>query len=119
MPYDPQTQSKYEQIVAQLANEPGVSFPEKTPGKGRPFGSNALHVNGKIFCMVDRRSRFVVKLPHEKVQALLLDGTGAPFTMGKARWTKEWVVLVAGTEDQWLEFARLALDFVRKSAVTP
>ena len=106
------TQEIYEGLVAELMKEPGVTFPVAEPGKRKPFGSNALHVNGKIFCMVDRRGRFVVKLPAREVEALLADGRGAPFEMGKARWAKEWVVLVSGTEETWSFRAREAMAFV-------
>ncbi len=40
------------------------------------------------------------------------DGRGARFEMGNARWMKEWVCLMPGTEDKWPVFAREALDFV-------
>ncbi len=111
---DAQTAEVYERLVAELTREPGVTFPRSQPGARNTFGSNALHVNGKIFCMVDARGRFVVKLPQDLVQALLADGRGARFEMGKARWMKEWVVLVPGTEALWHDFARQALGFVRQ-----
>ena len=107
------SQNIYGSIVTDLTKEPGVTFPAAEPGKRKPFGSNALHVNDKIFCMVDRLGRFVVKLPATEVSALLADGRGAPFEMGKARWAKEWVVLVPGTEETWPARARQALVFVQ------
>jgi hypothetical protein len=107
------TQEIYRQLVKELTKEPGVTFPVQEPGARKAFGTNALHVNDKIFCMVDSRGRFVVKLPAAQETALLADGRGAPFEMGKARWAKEWVVLVEGTEIDWPGRAREALAFVR------
>jgi hypothetical protein len=107
------TQELYALLVKELTKEPGVTFPVQEPGERKSFGTNALHVNDKIFCMVDSRARFVVKLPATQVQSLLADGRGAPFEMGKAKWAKEWVVLVEGTENDWPSRAREALSFVR------
>lgn len=107
------TQELYAHLVKELTKEPGVTFPVQEPGARKSFGTNALHVNGKIFCMVDSRGRFVVKLPAGEVSALLAGGRGSPFEMGKAKWAKEWVVLVEGTENDWPDRAREALAFVR------
>jgi len=108
-----ETQDIYERLVKELTKEPDVTFPVAESGTRKKFGANALHVNGKIFCMVDSMGRFVVKLPAAEVTALLGDGRGAPFEMGKARWAKEWVVLVPGTEEAWPSRAREAMAFVR------
>ena len=109
---DSRTTEVFDKIVAQLLGTPGVSYPPAEPGPARGFGSKALKVNGKIFAMVDSRGRFVVKLPHPRVVELMTDGRGASFEMGNARWMKEWVCLVPGTEDQWADLAREALEFV-------
>ena len=106
------TIQRFEQIVAELLARPGVTYPPAEPGSSRGFGSKALKVGGKIFCMVDSRGRFVVKLPQSRVMELMADGRGSRFEMGNARWMKEWVCLVPGTEDQWLALAGEALSFV-------
>ncbi len=107
------TQEIYAKLVKELTKEPDVTFPVAAASGKKAFGTNALHVAGKIFCMVDSRGRFVVKLPAGQVKTLLADGRGAPFEMGKAKWAKEWVVLVAGTEAEWPAAAREAMAFVR------
>lgn len=107
------TQEIYAGLVKELTKEPGVTFPLAGPSGKKAFGTNALQVNGKIFCMVDSRGRFVVKLPAEQVKSLLAGGGGAPFEMGKAQWAKEWVVLVPGTETEWPGLARQGMAFVR------
>jgi len=112
MKADSKTRETFELIVAGLLDRPGVTYPPADPGPAKGFGSKALKVGGKIFAMVDSRGRFVVKLPQARVQELLADGRGARFEMGNAKWTKEWVCLVPGTEDHWSAFAEEALAFV-------
>ena len=102
----------FEKIVHELLRLPGVSYPSAELGRTRGFGSTALKVNGKIFAMINSQGRFAVKLPQQRVFELMADGRGARFEIGKARWVKEWVCLVPGTEDQWPAFAREALSFV-------
>ena len=109
----------FQRIVAELLGLPGVTYPPADPGQTRGFGSKALKVGGKIFAMVDSRGRFVVKLPSPRVTELLSDGRGSRFEMGRARWTKEWVCLVPGTEDQVSALAKEALDFVSQGPVSP
>jgi len=116
---DPKTSEVFARIVSDLIRIPGVEFPEPSSQKRRSFGSHALKINSKVFSMLDSRGQFVVKLPRERVLELLDDGRGAPFEMGKARWIKEWVVLVQGTEAEWAGFAREALEFVRNNSSAP
>jgi hypothetical protein len=79
---------------------------------GRGFGSTGLKVNGKLFAMVSGRTRkFVVKLPKERVDALVRAGQGEPFDPGHGRRMKEWIA-VDGADPDWVELAREARRFV-------
>ncbi len=83
-----------------------------TLGSGRRgFGSGALQVNGSIFAMVSH-GRLVLKLPGERVAALLVSGDGLAFDAGKGRPMQEWVALDEGTDGQWLPLAQEARTFV-------
>ncbi len=75
------------------------------------FGSDALRTGGKIFAMVDSRGEFVVKLPKERVAALVADGVGGYFDAGKGKPLKEWLVV---RDRRWscLELCREAHAFV-------
>ena len=92
-----------------LTGAPGVAPPGASGKRG--FGSAALTVDGSIFAMVTRGS-LVLKLPRERVDALVAEGGGAPFDAGRGRTMREWVVLGddAGAD---LPLAREALEFVR------
>ncbi len=94
-------------LVVQFAGRPGVSV----PGESRGFGSSALKVNGSIFAMLTG-GRLVVKLPRDRVDALIKIGTGDPFDAGKGRPMKEWLTVAADDEETWLGLTQEALDFV-------
>ena len=92
-----------------FAGQPGVALPD-TSGR-RTFGSSTLKVNGSIFAMLTG-GRLVVKLSQDRVQALIEDGTGAPFDSGKGRPMKEWLSVVVEDDETWHELAREAFGFV-------
>lgn len=98
----------WESLVARFAGEPGIDLPAEYR---RAFGSKGLKVDGRIFAMLVRGS-LVVKLPEERVAALIESKRGAPFDAGKARPMKEWVTIRG--EKGWLSLAREARDFVAK-----
>jgi TfoX/Sxy family transcriptional regulator of competence genes len=80
-------------------------------GGRRGFGAGTLQVNGRIFAMISG-GRLVLKLPAERVAALLASGEGRPFDAGKGRAMREWVALDERPDEQWLTLAEQARDFV-------
>ena len=96
-------------LIDEFRAAPGVSVPGE-PGR-HGFGSSALKVHGSIFAMVSG-GRLVVKLPRDRVSALIGTGAGAPFDAGKGRAMKEWLTVMADDQESWLTLAREALDFV-------
>lgn len=97
----------WERIVAALGRETGVEVPSATR---RRFGSNGLKSKGKIFAML-AQSTVVVKLPKERVDALVASGAGEPYDPGHGRRMKEWIALRGDTR-RWLALAREAHTFV-------
>jgi TfoX/Sxy family transcriptional regulator of competence genes len=91
-------------IVAALQNNAGVSL-------ARMFGSDGLKVNGKVFAMLVR-GNLVVKLPKERVDALINAKLGEYFDPGHGRLMKEWVAIKPKAADQWLKLAKEAQRFV-------
>jgi hypothetical protein len=75
------------------------------------MASPGLKVSGKIFAMLVR-GHLVVKLPRERVAALVGAGKGEQFDPRRdGRLMKEWVVLAAD-DPPWLDIAREAHAFV-------
>jgi TfoX/Sxy family transcriptional regulator of competence genes len=78
---------------------------------GKMMASFGFRVSGKIFAMLVR-GELVVKLPRERVDALVAAGRGHAFDPRRdGRLMKEWLVL-QGDEPPWAYLAREAYDFV-------
>jgi|KBSMisStaDraftv2_1062788.scaffolds.fasta_scaffold656504_1 hypothetical protein len=105
-----ETKARFAAIVAALVEAPGVTH---SKSRSRLFGAAALKVNEKIFAMVSSGGQFVVKLPKERVEALVASGAGERFDADRGRPMKEWLDVRSESADEWLELAREALEFVR------
>lgn len=79
--------------------------------EGRMFGSQGLKVGGKVFAMLVR-GRLVVKLPAQRVKALVGAGVGDLFDPGHGRVLKEWITISSGADVDWLALAREAKDYL-------
>ncbi|MBO1738921.1 hypothetical protein [Leifsonia sp. TF02-11] len=101
---------RFDDIVAALAGLPGVTPPAS--GGSRRFGSDALRVNGSIFCMIASGERFVVKLPAPRVDELLATSTGEPFRTGTKSAMRDWLVVTDSAPGLWESLAREAYAFV-------
>jgi len=99
-------EDRYDDLVRTFLERPNV-FQD---GKG--FGSSALKVNGRIFAMLSSRGEFVVKLPRQRVAALVAGGDAVNYDAGKGRPMKEWVALPPGSALDWTSLAEEALAFV-------
>jgi len=106
-PAAPPPEERYAAVVAALAGHPDVVFDPAKKG----FGSSALTAGGKIFAMLVGDA-LVVKLPRPRVNALVAAGAGERFVPGHGRAMKEWIVVPAGSDHDWLTVAEEALEFV-------
>ena len=97
---------RYAQIVRAFLRRPGITQ------QGRGFGSAALKVRGKMFATLSPAGAFVVKLPRQRVDALVADGQGRPFEPGPGRVMTQWLELNAGSDQDWTSLAEEALAFV-------
>jgi hypothetical protein len=102
--------SRFAALVAVFGDEPGVSLPDPTQG-GR-FGADALKVEGSIFAM-RVQGALVLKLPRDRVAALVAEGVCGPFDSGKGTPMREWATVTDPACDR--ELAGEALDFVRST----
>lgn len=103
-PTDSQADRRFGSVVTAFANDHQVHREHK---KG--FGSGALKVRDKIFAMMSSHGQFVVKLPKERVDALVASGAGERFDPGHGRLMKEWFVV--GTDKNWIGLAKEARQF--------
>lgn len=97
----------FESVVDAMLGDPGVT-------QARMFGSPGLKVNGKVFAMLVK-CKLVVKLPAERVGALVASGAGEQFDPGHGRLMKEWVALQPADYREWLSLAQEARQFVSSS----
>src|SRR5262249_8925861 len=99
----------YDTLVESLLKNANVTV--GSPGK-KGFCSSALQIGGKIFAMFSN-GRLVVKLPRQRVDALVAAGAGERFDpRHDGRFMKEWLVVGPTADDEWLPLAREALEFV-------
>jgi hypothetical protein len=104
------SQERFEEVVDELVGTEGVT----PPRGGSGFGRSALRFQGKIFAM-HVRGALVVKLPAERVDALVRDGEGVHFDANKGTPMREWLSLDPGSSLPWLPLATEALDFARSA----
>jgi TfoX/Sxy family transcriptional regulator of competence genes len=105
-------EARYAAIVAALISTPAVTSGVDEPRGRNRFGAAELKVGGKIFAMLVR-GKLVVKLPRQRVDALIASGDGERFDpRHDGRLMKEWLVVEPSSHVEWLPLAREALAFV-------
>jgi len=106
------TEAAFERLAAALSKDKRVDPPETAKAKG--FGSKGLKVARKMFAF-HSKGRLVVKLPADRVEALVATGTGERFDPGHGRLMKEWLAISYDHIKLWPRLAREALDFADSS----
>lgn len=94
----------FESIAEGLLDANGVA-------QARMFGSHGLKINGKVFSMLVKDT-LVVKLPQERVDALVESGKGDHFDPGHGRIMKEWIAVGLKSIKIWKELATEAMHYV-------
>jgi len=105
-------EERFAQIVKALRSHSGVTPPSDATQSKKRFGSSGLKIDNKIFAMISSKGKFVVKLPQQRVDALINDGKGKRFDPGHGRLMKEWLVVETTSEELWLRLAKEAMEFV-------
>jgi TfoX/Sxy family transcriptional regulator of competence genes len=104
-------------LVKALRSDPALApiidaFEEsKKVATVKKFGSNGLKVNGKLFALFTQGT-LVVKLPKERVAALVAARVGKNFDPGHGRLMLEWLTITS-TKASWVDLAKDAHDFVK------
>ena len=110
-------EAEFASVIVALRNKPGVTPPSDAERTRRKFGSNGLRINGRVFAMLSAEKRLIVKLPRERVDALVDAGEGERFDPRRnGRVMREWIVMKQSFRANWLQLAGEALDFVADSA---
>jgi hypothetical protein len=65
-----------------------------------------------MFAYCTQQGNLTVKLPPDRVDALIAEGTGKRFDAGPGRQVKEWLTLDPALQNEWLPLAKEALKFV-------
>lgn len=100
-------EERYAAVVEVLRGDPDVTF---DPPAKRRFGALALKIDNRIFAMLVKGT-LVVKLPRQRVDALVASGDGERFDPGHGRLMKEWLAVGPTSEPEWLPLAREAMEF--------
>lgn len=105
-----------ERQFARLAEEfAAVKGVERSTRRG--FGGGALTFQQKIFAMLVR-GQLVVKLPQERVAALIRDELGCAFDANQGKPMKEWIVVRSEQSTHWRALADEALTFAQGTAAS-
>jgi hypothetical protein len=96
-------------VESMLARSHATHGSDESQGARRSFGSTSLKANGKIFAMLVR-DHLVVKLPEDRVNALVDAGAGERFDNGRPQ--REWLSVASDTHDDWLALATESERFV-------
>jgi hypothetical protein len=75
------------------------------------FDAQVMKLNGKVFAMLVK-GKLVLKLPNERVAALVGSHIGEYFDPGHGRLMKGWIALGSPTKAQWSTLAKEARDFI-------
>jgi hypothetical protein len=86
--------------------------------RGHIMHAVGLKIGGKFFAFV-RKDHLVVKLPSDRVTALIASRDGQPFDAGKGRPMKEWVCVRPADADTCVAFMIEARDFVARAQGIP
>ena len=109
-------EDRFAALVEHFLSDREVTLPGDGLSPSNRFGSSALKVHGKIFAMI-AAGRLVVKLPRQRVDALIAAGEGERFDPKKnGRPMKEWLTLDPASRLDWLPLAQEARSFVAGSS---
>ena len=103
-------EERYATVVEALRGDADIIQSSDLP-RSKRFGSSELRINNKIFAILVK-GQLVVKLPRQRVDALITSGDGERFDPGHGRLMKEWLTLATTSELEWLPLAREAMEFV-------
>jgi hypothetical protein len=107
-------EARWERLVEQVLAAGQATYGNAAAdGPKRTFGATSLKTNGKIFAMLVH-GRLVVKLPAQRVEALVGEGTGQRFDPGHGRIQREWLDVASDDLATWVALASESEAFVAR-----
>ena len=79
------------------------------------FGARGFRVRGKVFAIF-WKGDLVLKLPQERVEALVASKVAKYWDPGHGRKMREWVAFAPATSGRWLTLVEEAREFVAAGA---
>jgi hypothetical protein len=108
-----ESEAEFVRLAQAVSSDPRVDPPEVARAKG--FGTKGLKVARKMFAF-HSKGRLVVKLPADRVHALVSEGKGDHFDPGHGHLMKEWIALGYAQRALWPKVAKEALEFAARVA---
>jgi len=95
---------RYAIIVDELRMNPAITQSKKSASSG-------LRIDNKVFAML-AKGKLVVKLPEQRVDALIDSGQGEYYRSGDGPPMKEWIAIAPASEEGWIALVKEAMEFV-------
>ncbi len=91
-------------LMSAVADRPDVTV-------GRALSNMGLMTGGKLFAFI-KDGGLVLKLPANRIDALIESNGADRFERGQGTPMREWIVMPASTSANWPDLVREACDFV-------
>jgi len=102
------SEREFARLAELISKDRRVDPPDLARAKG--FGSKGLKVARKMFAF-HSKERLVVKLPGDRVDALVSQGKAERFDPGHGRLMKEWLAVGFSRKALWLPLLKEGLEF--------
>ncbi len=102
--------AQLDEVATEFLQQPDVDW-------GRIFGSTGLRVRGKVFAVANHAGELMVKIPEQRADELVGDGTARRMAM-RGREMREWVTMpVEAGADSWRDLVGEAYRYLDE--ITP
>jgi hypothetical protein len=102
----------YDELTDDLLYDPAI-------GRGTIMGHPCVRLAGRFVTCLDRDgTSLILKLPADRVSALIADGTGLPFAQ-TGNPMREWVMIPGADRTRWQHLLAEAVTFARTTLTQP